>query len=87
MKKCWECVPVLTGHGTNWLILPVPARAGALGHPDSSVLVGPQTVHRLAFNLGHDTCHLQVRESRDTTAGNSIGLLVFDQIVKSIYGV
>ena len=87
MKKCWECVPVLTGHGTNWLILPVPARAGALGHPDSSVLVGPQTVHRLAFNLGHHSSHLQVRESRDTTAGNSIGLLLCNQIAKSIYGV
>ena len=73
MNKCWECVPVLTGHGTNWLILPIPARAGALGHPDSSILVGPQTIHRLAFNLGHHTGHLEARDRRCTSASRLNG--------------
>jgi hypothetical protein len=55
-------IPVLASHGAHGLILPVPAWAGALGHPDAPLLVRPQSVDGLALDLGASNCHLEARD-------------------------
>jgi len=68
-----QIIPVLASHGTNGLVLAIPARARALRHPDSALLVGAKTVYGLAFNLGHHTGHLEARDRGRTSASRLNG--------------